>query len=95
MGKSSYSDKEREYLIQSRKDGVGYKEIAEKLGRTRGAVAAYHKYITKKNRKKPGPKRRVKDFMPSAPTITATKRPMVAFIGEHTEIVAAIRELFT
>ena len=86
--------------IQARRDkGHEWPDIAKDFSKSvKGIQQWYYKQrrlskSTKPKGKKRGPK--VKDFMPSAPLVIATKRPMVAFIGEHTEIVAAIRELFS
>lgn len=91
---SRYSEEDRETMRQLKSQGLTNSEIAKKLGRSEKAIQLqFFKMKKVKRGPKPGPRKKA-DYTPEVQAVTVSKKPMIAFVGEHADIVSAIKELF-
>jgi transposase len=99
MGK--YSEAENSAIVEKRAQGMSWADIAKDLGRSHKAVQLHYYKIKGRmgiRRGRPTGSKTKKPRAILAPVmapVSVTKKPMIAFVGEHSDITAAIKELFS
>lgn len=103
----SFTESDLSTMREMRKSGSSMREIAEAVGRTQKSVQNRIYNTEAKERKQlkakgAQPKRAYKlrkykaaseTVLPAAPT--TNKKPLIVFVGDHSEVTAAIKELFS
>ena len=96
--KRPYSEKEVSNVLDMRKRGMIWKEIAKSVGRNEKALYSKFAKMRRGEQKNPIVEKRKytkSNIAKISPTGVTQYRPMIALVGSPSEVTTTIRELFS